>query len=415
MTKIPYKHTKRCCACLDKLGKQNVSRVGETTLLKIRKFFNKISVNIGDPICGRCRKKSHNNLGNSHSSQEGSQSFLGDSQSSLSGSHSSDETLTDFKHDFNKKPSRSWLLTAYATHKHCIICKRTANLHRIKPKSIAQAYIHRRIVIKIGTRCCHRHLDKNGFIKLDHMDYIETLPQSYGKPTAVLFDSLMEEFSNNESCIFEKFNNFETLDEDHCFNITSWNKTEFLRFSKYISSISLYNTSGRTKDQLIALYRFWLRKGIDQCSLAMFKNNTSQQQISHYLEQIRTAINKEFVPFFLGANRSRKFFLKHNNATTIELHQLGRKDLAIVADASYTRLEKSCNNQFQYLSYSLQKMDNLVKPFIICCTDGYFIDCYGPFQANLNDAKIFDYILRTDKELVRIMKPYKTVAFLDRG
>jgi hypothetical protein len=60
---------------------------------------------------------------------------------------------------------------------------------------------------------------------------------------------------------------------------------EFIKFSKYITSV--YDTAGRTKEQLIVIYRYWLRKGLDQLSLAMFKNNTSQHQISHYLTQIR--------------------------------------------------------------------------------------------------------------------------------
>jgi hypothetical protein len=60
-------------------------------------------------------------------------------------------------------------------------------------------------------------------------------------------------------------------------------------------------------------------------------------------------------------------------------------------------------------------MDLLVKPFIITCADGYFIDCYGPFQANQNDASIFEYILESDRDLLSILEPNKTVLFLDRG
>ncbi|RNA34715.1 transposable element tcb1 transposase [Brachionus plicatilis] len=39
-----------------------------------------------------------------------------------------------------------------------------------------------------------------------------------------------------------------------------------------------------------------------------------------------------------------------------------------------------------------QKKDSLVKPFLICCADGWIIDCYGPIKANKNDASILDYI-----------------------
>jgi hypothetical protein len=89
--------------------------------------------------------------------------------------------------------------------------------------------------------------------------------------------------------------------------------------------------------------------------------------------------------------------------------------LAIIVDASYIRLEKSSNNQFQYNCWSEQKMDLLIKPFFICLPDGYFVDCYGPFYANLNDASIFDHILKKDIHLRKILKICKTLVFLDRG
>ena len=148
----------------------------------------------------------------------------------------------------------------------------------------------------------------------------------------------------------------------------------------------------------------------------MLKCNTTQQQISHYLAQIRQAMNDEFVPLFLGANKGKKFFLQHNTESVKILHELENDVLAIIVDGTYTRLEKSSNNDFQYLSYSMQKSHNLIKPFIICCADGYFIDCYGPFQANLNDAQIFNNILTTDKDLNMLFTPSdKIILFLDRG
>ena len=74
-------------------------------------------------------------------------------------------------------------------------------------------------------------------------------------------------------------------------------------------------------------------------------------------------------------------------------------ELAVIVDGTYTKLEKSANNDFQYQSYSMQKQYNLLKPFIVCCADGYFIDCYGPFEATSNDAKILRYILENDESL----------------
>jgi hypothetical protein len=168
--------------------------------------------------------------------------------------------------------------------------------------------------------------------------------------------------------------------------------------------------------KLVAIYRYWLSKGIDQCTLSMLKSNTSQQQISHYLSQIRIAINNDFVPFFLGAKKDKEYFIQHNTESIKALHNLDNETLAIVVDGTYTKLEKSSNNDFQYLSYSMQKFHNLIKPFIICCADGYFIDCYGPFPANKNDAEIFKYILKTDNDLKILFTPHnKIILFLDRG
>ena len=306
-----------------------------------------------------------------------------------------------------------WINTASSNHNRCFICRRkTKSLRTVNRNSIVKAYINHKILIKHHARCCISHLDQHGLIKHEEFFFISTIPKLYSRQSSLMFDTLYQ--LTQRSGPFDKFKDIATLEEKHCFEITRWTKDEFISFSNYITSVN--DTNGRTKEQLIALYRYWLRKGLDQCSLAMFMNNKSQQQISHYLTQIREAINRDFVPYFLGAkSRSREFFLSCNNVTTIELFSLEKDDLAIFVDATFTRLEKSANNQFQYNCWSQQKMDLLIKPFIVCCADGYIIDCYGAFQANQNDAKIFDYILRTDQDLLKILKPHKTFIFLDRG
>jgi hypothetical protein len=296
-------------------------------------------------------------------------------------------------------------------HGRCFICKRKTSLRKVSSESIYHAYKKHNILIKHHARCCVRHLDKNGLIKNDQFSFIPTYLMQKTKRIKIWLDN--KKYLPNQSGIFDDFKNLTTLTEDHCYRITRWTRKEFIRFSKYITSIN--DTSGRTKEELIALYRYWLRKGIDQSSLAMFFCDKNQNQISHYLEQIRVAINKDFVPFFLGTSKQRDFFVNHNNSTTKILHGLKKKDLAIIVDSTYTRLEKSANNQFQYNCWSQQKMDLLIKPFLVCCPDGYIIDCYGPFQANWNDAKIFEYILETDKSLLSILIPHQTIIFLDRG
>ena len=218
----------------------------------------------------------------------------------------------------------------------------------------------------------------------------------------------------NSSGVFDKFKDLGALEENLCIKITGWTKIEFCDFSKLVKSVK--DTAGRTKEQLIAIYRYWLSKGLDQETLSLLKYNTSQQQISHYLSVIRSAMHTDCVPLFLGAHKGKDFFLKYNTESVRILHNFREDDLAIVVDGTYTKIEKSANNQFQYLTYSVQKCDNLVKPFIMCCADVYLIDCYGPFQATMNDATIFRYVLKTDTDLNKLCQKKENIMFfVDRG
>jgi hypothetical protein len=165
---------------------------------------------------------------------------------------------------------------------------------------------------------------------------------------------------------------------------------------------------------LIALYRFWLRKGSDQQTLALLiGKNETQSDVSYYLDRIRKLIYRDFVPHFLGANKGKESFLTHNIKMTNLLNVLNENDLVLVADGTYTRLEKSANNDFQYNSYSTQKKDSLIKPFIICAADGYIVDCYGPFFPRDNDATILRYVIDYDPDLRDLIDPNHTNFLLD--
>ena len=301
--------------------------------------------------------------------------------------------------------------TALSTHTACLICRdKRRSLHRVKKQDIFNAYVNNKIFIKDHARCCDAHLDENGLIRKEEFFIMPTKNEIYPANTIKMFDLLLK---NNISC-FDQFQDLKYLEEEHCKKITGWSKDEFIRFSNYITSV--HDTKQRNKEQLIALYRYWLQTGIDQKSLpTMFGKNINQKRISEYLSQIRIAIYKDFVPFFLGANKTREFYLKYNTVMTHSLYDLPNDHLVIVADGTYCKIEKSQNNAFQYNTYSVQKCTSLFKPFIICCADGYIIDCYGPFAANKNDSSILNYIIETDNDLKSLLVQNKTLILLDRG
>jgi hypothetical protein len=141
---------------------------------------------------------------------------------------------------------------------------------------------------------------------------------------------------------------------------------------------------------------------MNQKDLALINGeNVIQRCMSKYLNQIRFAIHRDFVPIFLGAEKNRDFYLRYNSVMTQSLFDLEDDVLVLIADGTSCRIQKSNNNSFQYKTYSGQKKDSLFKPFIICCADGYILDCYCPFPANDNDSKILNYIIETDDDLKR--------------
>ena len=307
---------------------------------------------------------------------------------------------------------QSILFIAPGSHKRCFVCgdkrKKLIEIHR---QTIIYALRVHKMVIRTKSRCCGHHLDKNRDLYKDQYHFIKTKPIKCDK-TSIF--TLQRNPLNQINGIFDQFKNMLDIDDETCRKITGWSRNQFLLFSKYINSIN--DTAGRTKEQLIAMYRFWLMNGNTQNTIALSKSSLNQQEISHYLSTIRKSIYSDFVPLFLGSSRPREFFIKHNNVSVITLHNLDQGDLVLIADGTYLKCEKSRNNNFQYLSYSAQKKCSLIKPFIICCPDGYIVDVYGPYGGKFNDTKIFDHIFQNDKHLKALMQPSdKTYLFLDRG
>ena len=53
----------------------------------------------------------------------------------------------------------------------------------------------------------------------------------------------------------------------------------------------------------------------------------------------------------------------------------------------------------------LKKKRQFVKPFVVCATDGYIIDVYGPYEARYNDTKISKDLLIKKQELKDLQVP----------
>ena len=152
---------------------------------------------------------------------------------------------------------------------------------RLKSDSIISAYKNYALLIQKDTRSCNKHFDRNGHLNYEDLIKIRKTPILLEKSPVELIDLCLTkteklETQLNDTCgIFDKFKDIASLDEELCFKITGWNRQDLIGFSAYIKTVR--DTAGRTKDQLVAIYRYWMMKGLDQTTLSILKCNSSQQ------------------------------------------------------------------------------------------------------------------------------------------
>jgi hypothetical protein len=175
------------------------------------------------------------------------------------------------------------------------------------------------------------------------------------------------------------------------------------------------NSPSRTKKQALVVYLKWLKTGLTQTQLALNFGIPSRQSNSDYCQQVCYAMVKDFVPLYLGAShRPRKEWTYSNTLMAKVLFDMLDNQLCLVADGTYIYCQKSSNNKIQRLLYSDQKGRPLIKPFIICASNGYIVDAYGPYSAKDNDASILLHLLSTNCDLKNLVLE-EDVFVLDRG
>ncbi|CAH2100547.1 unnamed protein product [Euphydryas editha] len=133
----------------------------------------------------------------------------------------------------------------------------------------------------------------------------------------------------------------------------------------------------------------------------------------------RNILLMDFVPQYLGFSHLRREQVAARNSYIAD-HifsepdaPAAQKPAITIADATYIYTQKSSNYLFQKDTYSLHKHRNLLKPFILCASDGYIIDVRGPYSATTNDATIMNDLLN-ETEFNDFYKE-NDVFILDRG
>ena len=84
----------------------------------------------------------------------------------------------------------------------------------------------------------------------------------------------------------------------------------------------------------------------------------------------------------------------------------------MVAGGTYVYCETSQNNKLQKELYNMHKYRHLIKPFVVCTTNGLIVDVFGTYSAKDNDANILMSILK-DSDLKNLLQPKHIHSFLE--
>ena len=174
-------------------------------------------------------------------------------------------------------------------------------------------------------------------------------------------------------------------------SVIEWIKIQYfnnLKILIYLRIKLLFVHAGfRTKSQALAVYLFWLKTSCYQdIKATYFGAYLSQRDISRYCDQVRVALNESFFKENIGPlSKSCEELLNDISLFAKAFYQKENDEkLFLIGEWTYLYCQKSLNNQFQRDTYSVQRKQQLVKPFVLCTTNGYIFEIFGLYSATKN-------------------------------
>lgn len=265
-----------------------------------------------------------------------------------------------------------------------------------------------RFYIPAGARICQYHLD-NGH---------------WGELTSTLTDFTAHQFDEMMS-IMERLSVRNDLDFSNPSNMSPvmchyWIGMSGDQFNELLLTVPSLCENVPNAGLSLSIFLVKLRTGDSNERLStLFK--IPRSTLERYMDKARECLMNQFVPQYLGFNHMSVQEVAARNKIIPE-GLFGNPELApeakpaiIMCDATYIFVQNSSNYKFQKNTYSLQKLDNLVKPFMLVCCDGHILDCMGPFKATTNDASITSLDLRSEEGNIRSFFRIGDIFILDRG
>lgn len=293
------------------------------------------------------------------------------------------------------------------TSRHCVFsgCSFHQLLH-VVPKFIKQMLIQKHnLYIPSSSRVCETHFTLNDWHLLLQNNNL------FSNFTPDQIEDMIS-ISKAGKSIFN-FEKVEDMENVICKYWTGLTVANFLDLFNRLPPLSF----NKPKNAL-AIYLAKLRTGETDRRLSTIFS-VKRPTLTKILKKIRECLTQYFVPLFIGPQHMTHADIVRRN-TFIPNALFGNDsetDPAAIAifDGTYIFLQKSSNYLFQKKTYSLHKYDNLVKPFVICTSDGHIIDVVGPFAATQTDADIMTDLFQAEEDPYRQLFRQNDVFILDRG
>lgn len=295
---------------------------------------------------------------------------------------------------------------APSTPRHCLFNNCDNNTRFRIPESIkVHILCEFKLFIPDAARVCREHLEGNGWAELpDHCNVSHDF--SAGQFSEAL-DMLCRQGPRLDFSVRGAMSN----EEMHFW--TGLNSEKFGFIIEQTRSLSTRCNQPRTA---LGVYLSKLRTGDSNERLATLFG-MSRRKLERLLAIARECLTNDYVPLHLGLDHiTRQDVLRRNLSIPKQL--FGNEEnskVILVCDGTYIFIQKSSNFLFQRQSYSLHKFNNLLKPFLMVCTDGYILDVIGPYAATKSDANILSEIILDEDNAIHWFLEQNDVFILDRG
>ncbi|XP_023940272.2 uncharacterized protein LOC112047391 [Bicyclus anynana] len=140
-----------------------------------------------------------------------------------------------------------------------------------------------------------------------------------------------------------------------------------------------------------------------------------RRTLEKLMDRIREILCQDFVDRHLGiSHMTRDELIQHNLIIPKGLFASDNNAI-VICDGTYIYINKSANYKFPKETYSTHKYRNLLKPFLIVASDGYILDCFGPYKATTSDAVIMNNLFNNENSALRLYFRNDDAFILDRG